>query len=63
MINNKSRHPDGFIPASQQVQTGQPYWVQCTQFTCRAAIGKEGHWKEISTGKELPDVINVFATH
>ncbi len=61
MLNNKFQNPKGFISASQLVQIGQPYWVQCTHFRCRAVLGKVGRWKDYFTGKELPDVINVFA--
>jgi hypothetical protein len=61
MTNDKFQSPDGFIPAGQLVQAGQPYWVQCTDFKCRAVVGKAGRWKDLATGKRLPDVINVFA--
>jgi hypothetical protein len=63
MLNNKFSNPGVFIPANQLVKTGQPYWVQCTQFTCLAVVTHAGRWKDVSTGKSLPDVINVFATH
>ena len=63
MTNNQFPDSGVFIPAGQLVKTGQPYLVQCTGFACQAVLTKAGHWKDFSTGKELPDVINVFATH
>ena len=62
MIANTFQSPEVFIPATQLVESGRPYWVQCSESTCWAVLDKDGRWKDFTTGKNLPDVINVFAS-
>ena len=57
---NIYQRPEVYIPATQLVESGRPYWVQCPEFSCWAVVDKAGRWTEFNTGKNLPDVINVF---
>ena len=50
------------ISANQLPQTDGRYWVQCENFRCMAIFDKDGKWKSFSNRKELPDVINFYAT-
>jgi hypothetical protein len=60
-VNEKDKNFGDCHPVRQFLEIGHPYWVQCKNIRCLAVVDKEGKWKASYSGKELPDVINVFS--
>jgi len=53
----------GKLAQSQQTpETNKAYWVQCSAYKTIALVDKDGKWRVLCTGQELPDVINFFPT-
>jgi hypothetical protein len=61
-VNGKDQNLSDYSLTGQLPEIGQSYWVQCKNFRCKAVFDKEGTWKAFTTGKELPDVMDVFFT-
>jgi hypothetical protein len=50
-----------YVPADQPPEIDGHYLVKCENFMCMAIFDKNGKWKSLSNGKELPAVINFCA--
>ena len=47
-------------PDRQEPKVGVVYWVQCKSYRTRAIMDKDGKWKSLFNGRELPDVASFF---
>jgi len=50
------------LPADQLPEIDGRYLVKCENFMCMAIFDKDGKWKSLSNGNELPAVINFCPT-